>query len=200
MGALELVTSPHLLPFRRICSLLLEEGGRREVATGWFFGNEMLVTAGHVFTDFGEPQITVWPGRNNQNDTYFGVWTTRRFQRSMNGQDYAAIYVPQPVGESVGTFGIATLDQPLTAARIEVAGYSHRDGGVAQWSGIGPVVSVDANEIQYEVLTETGQSGAPVWIVGDHDYLVGLHVADDKAIRFTEQIVQDLLAWRDGAP
>jgi glutamyl endopeptidase len=202
LGDIERVPETHVLPFRRICSLLVSEPGTgaTEVATGWFFGRDMIVTADHIFQPFARPVVTVWPGRNEHEDTPFGAWTTKDVKRSPAGDaDYAAIFVSQPVGDSVGTFGIASLGQSLRGARVEVSGYAGIDHGDSQWDGIGRVITDDGAEFQYDILTRSGQSGSPVWLVGNSDDLVGLHVADNKALRFTEGMVTQLLTWRDAA-
>jgi V8-like Glu-specific endopeptidase len=195
MSVLEPVAAPHTLPYRRVASVRAEQAARVEVGTGWFFGDFLVVTAAYVLGGVSDPLITVWPGRSEQQDSFFGVWTTRRFRIGTAG-DYAGIFLPQPVGLSVGTFGIANLDLPLNSASVEVAGYTSADLGTRQWHAQGPVIASSSAAFEYDITTLPGQSGSPLWFVGDPDHLAGMHDASNHGIRFSENIIRELLEWR----
>jgi len=192
---LEPLAAPHILPYRRIASIRVNDGSSDRVATGWFFGDSLVITAAHVFDNLTDPLITLWPGRSDADDAFFGVWTTRRFRIAKEGL-CAGIFVPQPVGLSVGTFGIANIDQSVDDRLIEVAGYEALDNGQRPVHGIGPIISASHSTIKYDVITMPGQSGAPVWLDGDPDFLVGVHQTDGEGTRFSEALVLELLAWR----
>src|SRR6185295_11420245 len=51
MSVLQPVTAAHELPYRRIASLKVVSADTVRIATGWFFGDFLVVTAGHVMAD-----------------------------------------------------------------------------------------------------------------------------------------------------
>src|SRR5579863_8415913 len=103
MGDLAPVSSTHELPFRRICLLVLQSQGVSEIATGWFLGEHLIVTAAHVSTQMPPgPSVTVWPGRLNEGDSYFGNWTSNLKIAVGKAGPYAGIWLPEPIGLNVG--------------------------------------------------------------------------------------------------
>jgi V8-like Glu-specific endopeptidase len=97
----------------------------------------------------------------------------------------------------VGTFGIANLDLNLANQRVEVAGHHANETSGRQLHGQAEVIASANQTIEYDLLTLAGLSGSPVWLAGAPDFLVGMHIGSNKADRFSERMVQEILQWRD---
>jgi V8-like Glu-specific endopeptidase len=198
-GALELVPFTGGLPFRRICLLKVrKKNGQPALGTGWFFGETLVITAGHVVDPaIDQSAVSVWPARHDSSDKPFGVWNSVQIRRS-SIDDYAGIVLGEPVGSRVGTFGIAPIDAIAPAKRVVVTGYSADDGGQGQFIGEGNVSGVSSTTFGYDILTVGAQSGAPVWPGSDSDLVAGIHVREGEAILINDEVFAELMQWRNG--
>jgi glutamyl endopeptidase len=204
MVGLKKVSETRVLPYQRICQLTLKNAGATEVATGWFFGDNLVITAAHVFDRFGfgtDVTVEICPGQSAQHPIPFGAFPAQASWPSQNaGSDYAGVWLTQPIGASLGTFGIASPDIDLVTQTVDVTGYPLQDGVPDLWTVSGLVVNAEAKGLRYNLETRPGQSGSPVWLDGYSDLVVGLHSQDGFAVRFDENAVTELLAWRQGPP
>lgn len=169
-------------PFRMICSIEIAFGDETPVpaATGWLVGRRTVVTAGHVlWWDQKVSRVRVIPGRDGANPNQPGFestsfhlhpqWTGSTGQRPEN--DIAAIRLPVPIGEQIGWFGVAAIDQSqLDNHRINIAGYPRSVTNVAVdpctelWFEVSTIAMVEAERLFYTLDTSPGQSGAPVML------------------------------------
>ena len=83
MVGLRRVDETRLLPYQRICVLTITGTGGTELATGWLFGDNLVITAAHVLEAFDQnAEIEVCPAQSAAHDKPFGAWPARTFRRS----------------------------------------------------------------------------------------------------------------------
>lgn len=217
------IVDTELTPWRMICSLAIEAGGRNLVGTGWFAGPRTVITAGHCVYDPAQmggwaDTITVRPGRDGGHEP-FTRGTTNRYSTVdlwLNDPDpdfdYAAIHLDEPLGDQVGAFAYGVLpDADLESLGVNVSGYPISPGlGRQQWFHVNRVLHVGERRLYYDVDTKRGQSGAPVWVyedqgaepvvVGIHAYGVGgtaghLGIEANSAPRIVPEVLAQIREW-----
>jgi glutamyl endopeptidase len=207
-----------LYPYRAIASLLITAAdGSKWIGTGWFISPRTLVTAGHCvyIKNSGVPgrdgwvrSITVIPGRNGANRP-FGSAVSTQFKSvagwTNNGdqkQDYAAIIIPTPLGNTVGTFGFGVYsDADLLTATANISGYPGDKPAGTQWFHARKVTSVGPQKVFYDIDTMGGQSGAPVWrVIGGQRFAIAVHAyggaTANSGTRITAGVNANLVAWK----
>jgi V8-like Glu-specific endopeptidase len=211
------ITDTTVYPNRAIASLLITAAdGSQWVGTGWFISPRTLITAGHCVyiknsgvagRDGWARSITVMPGRNG-NSKPFGQVVSKTF-KTVSGwknsgdekQDYAAIIIPTPLGDTVGTFGFGVYtDADLMTATANISGYPGDKPGT-QWFHARKVTSVGPQKVFYDVDTVGGQSGAPVWrVIGDQRIAIAVHAyggaTANSGTRITAAVNANLNAWK----
>ena len=173
-------------PFRAICALLMTgANGKQSIGTGWFAGDNLIVTAGHNLFDneiIGQgwiDRVQVWPGRNGNS-----TWETEVADRSQLGVsdswrsrapdrdllDYGIIRLKTGLGSKVGWFGLKYWpSSQLQGKKFNVVGYPQGVGRIASWTmwyDIGLVTFAGQKTLQYQMDTTPGESGSPVvaWV------------------------------------
>ena len=162
-------------PFNTIC--FLQQTGHR--ASGTLIAPQVVLTARHVF--HGNP-ITVTPAADLGAATAalqrpFGsqVVPTARW-RPHPSLDIGLLFLPRAFPHRQ-----FMLLQPRTAANslttLTVAGYPGDKPVGTLWAQSDRILQVTATELQYRIDTAHGQSGAPVWLLGNDNYriLLGVH-------------------------
>jgi V8-like Glu-specific endopeptidase len=184
-------------PWRMICSLLIiGQGGKAAVGTGWFAGPKTIITAGHCVHDKVKlggwaREIRIYPGRNSAKEPFAKLTssrfsTTERWFTEKNPDfDYAAIHLDdscRAVTEATGWFSTTVRnDAALLGQRVNISGYPGDKGtgqlqGSEQWFHAKQILHVTPERIFYDVDTMGGQSGAPVWLeTDDGPQVVGVH-------------------------
>jgi V8-like Glu-specific endopeptidase len=181
-----------LSPWRMICSLQIESAdGRGYIGTGWFLGPRTIITAGHCVYDAVElggwaRKIVVMPGRNGAERPFGQVESSRLFttDRWMSDRDpdfdYGAIQLDRDLGATVGTFKAGSMpDAALQHRLVNISGYpGPRGDGAEQYFHANRVKAVTGRRVFYDVDTQGGQSGSPVWTYEDGDpspIVIGIH-------------------------
>ena len=212
------INDTFVFPYRAVASLqITATDGSRWLGTGWFIGPRTLVTAGHCvyIKNSGVPgrdgwvrNITVIPGRYGSNKP-FGQAISTKF-KSVSGwtnngdekQDYGAIILPTPLGNTVGTFGFGVYaDADLLAATANISGYPGDKLAGTQWFHARQVTSVGPQKVFYDVDTMGGQSGAPVWrVLGGQRIAIAVHAyggtTANSGTRITAAVNANLIAWK----
>ena len=207
-----------VFPYRAIASLQITAAdGSRWLGTGWFISPRTLITAGHCvyIKNSGVPgrdgwvrSITVIPGRNGANKP-FGQAVGTTF-RSVSGwtnnaderQDYGAIIIPTPLGNTVGTFGFGVYsDADLLATTANISGYPGDKPSGTQWFHARRVTSVGPQKVFYDIDTMGGQSGAPVWrVLNGQRIAIAVHAyggaTANSGTRITAAVNANLIAWK----
>ncbi|MCI5141681.1 MAG: hypothetical protein D3909_08120 [Candidatus Electrothrix sp. ATG1] len=168
-------------PWCRICCLEISVKNRLgyEYGTGWLAGPRTVITAGHCVFDPDKEEwvehIRVIPGRDNFTEPFPNAVTgTMRFSSTQEWvesgdprYDIAVLHLDKSIGDIVGWFGFAALDDTaLRQYKIESAGYpsDSRFEGRRMAYHSGKVLAVDDRRIYYNVDTEKGNSGSPVFL------------------------------------
>lgn len=109
----------------------------------------------------------VMPGRDGTelpfgSVTSTGFWTVQGWADSGDENvDYGAIVVPNPVGDTVGTFGFGVFtDDELAGSTVNVAGYPGDKPAGTAWFDSRQVASTGPSKVRYDIDTAGGQSGA----------------------------------------
>ena len=212
------ITNTRLVPWKRICHLLIEASdGRRFSGTGWFISPRTLATAGHCVYLHGAGgwarSIQVTPARNGSSNPY-GTMTAGRFS-SVAGwvnskdrnYDYGVIHLPRPFAAAdIGSFGFANFpDERLRSSRLNLAGYPGDKPAGTMWYHGRHAKSLTPARINYDIDTYGGQSGSPVWVrtADGKRYAVGIHtngsLSGNSATRISHPVFANLRAWSQGS-
>jgi glutamyl endopeptidase len=205
----------------RATALVSSEVG---TCTGWLFGPDLVVTAGHCVHSggpFGDwySDIRVYPGRNGSASPY-GSCSARRLysvlgwtDSSDEQYDYGAIKLSCTAGNSVGWFGVFWQTASLNGVQTTVAGYPG-DKPLTQWKSTGPIGISQTRQVFYQMDTAPGESGAPVYqqrragspacsgacVLAIHTQ--GLHGTrphsnNNHGTRITQDVFNNLVQWKN---
>jgi V8-like Glu-specific endopeptidase len=166
-------------PWCRICCLEITTENGFGYGTGWLVGPRTVITAGHcVFnpdTQKWVKEIKVIPGRYNTHAPFPDAVTKTSDLSSAKAWvthanphlDIGALHLQKSIGDIVGWFGYAALhDDELHRYEVESAGYAddHIFEGRRMAYHAGKILAVDSQRIYYDIDTEKGQSGSPVFL------------------------------------
>lgn len=197
------IDNPNVYPYSAIAYLCLwYECGHSASGSGFMVGRYGMVTAGHcvVCSQDGadlESMVAYFGYRSNKNYAYkfaggYTYWWSSNYDYTANSLDwdYAYFLLDEPVGATVGSFGIsARSDKNLDMTLVEIAGY--RDGLLKTDFDYAHIYNNYV--ISYENDTVPGNSGCPVF---DANYnVVAIHVAGDsfRQMNFGRRITSSLL-------
>ena len=169
-----------------------------------------MITAGHVLK--GTTGATITPGFN-------ATATTAAEQRPWPGDQTVASSTFSSIRRSTEPCCSNRLrvnavhDQPRgdinTATLLTIAGYPRVQGPGGRVSVAGtmwrhsdklPITGVTATHLKYPIDTEAGQSGSPLWLLGNDEIrlLLGVHIAggdvDNTGVRITCAVID----WIEG--
>jgi V8-like Glu-specific endopeptidase len=92
--------------------------------------------------------------------------------------DYGAIILPEPFANPAGYFGFSErTDGDLDNLMVSILGYpTTTPDHETMWGDQGFLVNVLPTQVFYDMETEEGMSGGPVFYTkGDNRYVVGIH-------------------------
>jgi glutamyl endopeptidase len=212
-------------PWRMVCALEIEGPWGNFVGTGWLAGPRTIITAGHCVFDSTQmggwaKKIRISPGRDGDERPVAPVEsekfsTVDRWRANQDPDfDMAAIHLTQPLGDTLGWFGVASLtDDQLRGYMVNVSGYPGTPGGgTEQWWAKNRIREVTPRRIFYEVDTSGGQSGGPAYIYESVDsppVVVGIHAYGtggtpqnipfqvNSAPRIIPEVVAQIQTWID---
>jgi glutamyl endopeptidase len=211
------ITKTGSTPWQLICALRIEfPTGALYRGTGFLIGPRAVATAGHCVYLHNQGgwarRIEVIPGSNGAQRPYGSATTTE--YRSTSGwvkdklptRDYGALFLPAGAfgGRQLGSFGFANFPTDVLLAKPAVlAGYPGDKAFAELWGMARRVKAVTSTQIQYDIDSAGGQSGACVYITHNGKrYVVGIHnygaSTGNTATRVTEPVAQNLLRWSKG--
>jgi glutamyl endopeptidase len=208
----------------RAIALITFTGG---YCTGWFFGPNIVATAGHCVHSGGPggswmTNVRVYPGYNAGTAPYGSFaakWlaSVAGWTGSSNEQyDYGVIKLSSNVGNTVGWFGIWYQTASLTGLPSIIAGYPGDKSPLkSQWITADVVRVTQERQVFYKDDTFGGESGSPVWqdrpagsascsngpcTYAIHGY--GLHGSvphsdHNHGARITQTVFNNLITWRN---
>ncbi|HEY0014695.1 MAG TPA: trypsin-like serine protease [Longimicrobium sp.] len=193
------------------------------VSSGALLDNNLLLTAGHNYASPSAPWSVVsdrwvqcgvgFAGRTTDNP----LWQLRSgfdrkrqvrnppdYEYHVYGRDYALVSLTNHVPwSSAFEFPDERSLQLVDGDTVWVAGYSaeNPNDGSILYHGRTIVRNVTTDTFEYELNTERGVSGGPVWVVRDGKFiLVGIHVAADTAARISPQTLANIRRWKTELP
>lgn len=195
------ITATNQYPYSAIAYLEAQGMcGCRWTGSGFMVGRSGLVTAAHCLVCSEHNQwiqgMTMYFGyRNSKNYAYryneqFTYWYgANPFASGYYNEygDYAYIKLNKNVGDTVGNFGIRTATPSQDGQVYNMAGYRH---GVLKVSS-GPITVLSDTLIQYQIDTEPGNSGCPLF---DYEYYaVAINVSYSDTANYAHRFPSDLV-------
>lgn len=205
-------------PWRKICALeITARDGTPFIGTGWVAGPRLIITAGHcVFNkvyDGWMENIEIIPGRDGQLEP-FGRYKAKSF-RTMErwcsagdeNYDIGAIILSNDLDSSLGSFAFGFYPEArLKSQMVNISGYPICNVGEEQMHHSNRVCEVTDHKLYYDVDTEGGQSGSPIWFYPDDDLepvVIGVHsngagrtLNANSGVRITPALLDILSEWR----
>lgn len=221
----EQVLDTTTFPWRAVAFITFQEasGRRGGRCTGWFFGPDLVVTAGSCLHTGKPPgrwvtDVRVYPGRNGTNSP-FGFcaakrlyaaqgWTARRNEQ----YNYGAVKLDCTVGNTVGWFPVWRQTGGFGSLAYTLSGYPS-DKSLTQWTSSGVVAVTQNRQVFYGNDTGPAQTGSPIFQVrasrtcGAH-CVFAIHTSDlhgssaphnkyNHGTRLTPEVLTNLTAWRN---
>lgn len=127
-----------------------------------------------------------------------------RYPAGFRPYDWASDYALIAFGERApqpSSFRLPRADEPTipTDSVVFIAGFpsESQNTGSLLYHGRAKITSATDSELVYDLDTEKGLSGSPVWIQSGGDFvLVGIHVAEGRAHRLNERSLRDVRQWQ----
>jgi V8-like Glu-specific endopeptidase len=165
-------------PYRKIVKLRIRFPNSSTAyygCSGALVAGKYVLTAGHCAYNSGRggyiDYAEVVPGLDGTYKPYGSAYMVNR--RASSGwisdgdddYDYALITLDRKIGDVVGWFQMASLNEDLlNASIVRLAGYPGDKGGSQMWyDDSGGVSSVSKTMLKYTMDTYDGQSGSPVY-------------------------------------
>jgi V8-like Glu-specific endopeptidase len=201
-GSPKEITATTKHPYRSICVLVCRwpEGSR--VATGFLFGEHVVVTVGHALFDRKTGamplEVTVSPGASRLKRPFPPVAAgPDRFRifpgyqgknnNEATAQDLGAILLREPVGQVTGWRDLAPADLK-PGEKIVLTGYPQSSldestGSIRLIQDVGKVLERERSLILHDAVGSEGQSGGPLWRLSDKSPWVmscGMHTGNHR--------------------
>ena len=184
-------------------------------ATGFVIGDRFVVTAAHAVYDPREggmaTRVVFSAGRNGTSEP-FGAIPARtwrmpsEYRRTFRvHDDYCLLVLEEALPREVTRYRlVAETDPVLARSTYQIAGYpDDKSPNHSMWCGSGGLTAVGADQLEYRISTNHGQSGAAVADFGQATpAVVGIHVqrnterSANVAVRVTDEVIRTIDQWR----
>lgn len=204
-------------PWRKICALkITAEDGSPFIGTGWIAGPRLIVTAGHcvfnrVYNGWMK-SIEVIPGLDGDTEPFGRYHSThfcsmeRWITAGDENYDIGAIVLSENLDSSLGSFSFGFHPDPnLTDQMVNISGYPISTVGEEQMHHSNRICAVTDHKLYYDVDTEGGQSGSPIWlypndiatpvVVGIHSNGAGRSLRANSGVRITPVLADKISEW-----
>ncbi|MCB0208140.1 MAG: trypsin-like peptidase domain-containing protein [Anaerolineae bacterium] len=213
------VTNTRIFPHSAICQLRMAFSDGNYIGTGFYIGPDRILTCAHnvkdVSTNSEASSIRITPGKNG-TAAPFGSFTVRRSDWEVHPRydgtfnfDLAVIKVTTPPPNGLYFDTLEDLTQSIREPII-VCGYAAEQGDENKQNLDGDTirgVSDSLELIQYNLQTEPGNSGSPVfYITGVEDpvqqmsipvfSVIGVHISGfDESLNQACRLSQAKINW-----
>ena len=216
------VPNTRVRPYSAICSLEINfRFGSGEIGTGWLVAPRLVITAGHCVFNKKKggfaTEILVSPGRNGSSHWQAQTVpaTGGRFRTSPEygtgsdtspDFDYGAIILPKAFVDT-GNFGFDVYDEfKLKQETFNAVGYPADKPFGTMWGHAKRLANVLSRRLEYQIDTEVGQSGSPVFDMVQENgqtffVAVGVHNAGSQshlinsATRINDEVHKRFQSW-----
>jgi len=205
-------------PWRKICALeITSKDGDSFIGTGWIAGPRLVITAGHcVFNSSYNgwmESIEVIPGRDGDSEP-FGRYRSKLLcsmerwtSAGDENYDIGAIILSEDLDSRLGSFSFGFYpDHQLKTQMVNISGYPICGVGEEQMHHSNRICSVTDHKLYYDVDTEGGQSGSPIWmypkdsitpvVIGVHSNGAGTRLNANSGVRVTPVLADKISEWR----
>lgn len=191
---------------------LIGSSGNVVPATGFLYGPDLVVTAGHAVYNRTERRWVNVPkayvGRNGSSSeavcNVIEKWAYKSFINSGDSDfDIGMLKLDCNAGADTGWGNLYwTSDASELTVTAEVAGYPTDKGGTVQWYDHDKVTAAYTHRLRYLIDTEGGQSGAPIFshgAIGDckSNCIIGIHTSGgssyNSGVRLTQGKVEGIM-------
>lgn len=213
-------------PVRANALITFTVNGKTGYCTGWFYGPNVLATAGHcVHKGKGgkyHENVTVYPAYDAgamPYGSYAAMNTYAPLQWQADGNDtydYGLISLDQNVGNTVGYYGVWAKSGSLKGLPAIIAGYpAGKSPDKSLWMSSDIVRVSRSRQIFYKNDTYAGQDGSAVWLdrpvgkgLDDGPYVYAIHTngtsssptsssAYNSATRIDKSVFESMMMFRD---
>lgn len=209
------VTDTQVWPFR--CVGLIRTtypNGKRYIGSGVLVSRNCVLTCAHNIYNKkrgGWGKIVEFrPAQNGPSAPYGMTAATKLLATSgytdaaagASLHDYAVVVLNRAFGDELGWWGYAIASDDFLASRsLSVTGYPGDKGGREMWTCEGTVEG-GPEYLQYDIDTDNGQSGGPVWTqTSDQVVSYGIHITGtsggNSAVRLTTARFNEVRSWLD---
>jgi V8-like Glu-specific endopeptidase len=145
--------------------------------TGWMIGANALATAAHcIYLDGYADRAVIKPAVNTDDveELPYGscmavagevppAWISTQNV----AYDYGVYWLDCAVGLATGVLPFKVNEGNPIHSMVQLTGYPREKPGRTMWTALGVILAEDPKGIYYDLDMSAGQSGAPVWAVGD---------------------------------
>ena len=191
--------------------------GTYQFCSGWLFGPDTVITAGHCVYDYGKGTwahtwgtLQVWPGRNGASNPTYGTCSVRSLHSVLGwtrdgdrGYDMGAMKLNCSVGNTTGWMGAWYTSSNLVGTQVFVRGYPCDKAYGTQWWDDDLITSTTSDRLWYTVDTYGCQSGSPVYnsTTGGCLCVLAIHTnggtTANIGTRITQAKFERIFAWRN---
>lgn len=213
------VTETSVDPFRAICRFRVRRNkfflSSGPISTGFLIGKHHILTAAHNYARFGW-----WPfgSKVTGATARFGahgdveVHEIRAFYRNMRTRypskygahkyyhDYCLITLSSEM-KNITPLQLAKGDNLNIKVGQQVWSAGYQEGSDYMRSDTGKITKIENSLVTYDMDTEGGLSGAPVWIMDDEGmrHVIGIHVRGmgpiGSAKLISPKVHKELIDW-----
>ena len=206
-------------PFSAVVAITAEFGGALGQSTGFMIGRNTILTCGHCVYDpeYGGlcTGIEFYPGSDNSSRP-FGTFTASPsdvsihpvwlesaenagtgedwYSNTEHGFDMAVIRINDNVGDMTGWFGLKWQEGSLNGVPATLTGYPM---GYTMKTANGIIVDSDAESLVYQIDSEPGTSGCPIYMENRDGSLsvIGVNKSSRMITNQASRITKDKYEW-----